>query len=84
MNMGLHNPSNNLATNLIREKNQHPTQKQRTLHFTNTGKATAGEPRLKERERAPPLSWLLLPFRGPWPARAGVYSPVQMTLFQLR
>jgi len=50
VNVGLHNPS----INLIRKKKNTPaTQKQRTLNFTNTGRATAGQPRLKERERTP-------------------------------
>lgn len=55
VNVGLQNPSDNLATHLVREKREkQATLKQRTLNFTNTGRATAGQPRLKERERAPP------------------------------
>lgn len=68
-----------------KQNQQH--KKQRTLNFTNTGRATAGQPRLKERERAPPTTTspaFSSPSEVPEPARARFYSPVQMTLFQLR
>lgn len=85
---GLHHPSNNPAINFNKEKKKKKklaTQKQRTLNFTNTGRATAGQPRLKERERAPPHPLTSPPpKRSLQPARAHFYSSVKMTLFQLR
>lgn len=53
VNLGLHNPSTSLATHLIRGKSNTKTK---NSPLYKHWEATAGPWRLKERERAPPLS----------------------------